>query len=309
METVHSIAELIEQQKDVVTSLEYSGKILKFLTNSPYPLKRVCTLEVAEPETIAWLNAIPSDEVLWDVGANMGIFSLYAAIIRGIQVCSFEPEASNYSLLTRNIQLNNLANKVTALCCGLSNENSIRTLFKYCDFESSGINSVGEEVDAHLRPKKSLSKQTVITFTGDELANSKGFSSPQHIKIDVDGIEHLIISGLHNTLKNNCKSLLVELNLTLSEHREVVAILHGHGFKTHLQLTEDTRIKNGYWKDMVNMIFSRDDSMLKDIAHNYYKFTKQSTDYHAYQLALSENRSEQFYQTSHPILLECMRRK
>ncbi|MGL6004824.1 FkbM family methyltransferase [Aeromonas sobria] len=309
METIHSIAELIEQQKDVVTSLEYSGKTLKFLTNSPYPLKRVCTLEVAEPETIAWLNAIPSDEILWDIGANMGIFTLYAAVIRNIQVYSFEPEASNYALLSKNIQLNNLADKVTALCCGLSNENSIHTLFKYCDFESSGINSVGEEVDAHLRPRKSLSKQTVITFTGDELANYKGFSSPQHIKIDVDGIEHLIISGLHKTLKNNCKSLLVELNLTLPEHREVVDILQGYGFKTHLQLTEDTRIKNGYWKDMVNMIFSRDDSILKDIAQNYYTFTEQSTDYHAYQLALSENRSEQFYQTSHTVLIECLKRK
>lgn len=309
METISSIATLIEQQKDIITTLKYAGRELRFLTNSPYPLKRVCTLEVSEPETIAWLNTILPDEVLWDIGANMGIFTLYAAIVKDINVYSFEPESSNYSLLSRNIQLNGLSDKVTALCCGLSNENSIKTLFKYCDFESSGINSVGEEVDAHLRPRKSLSKQTVITYTGDNLVQSQGFRPPQHIKIDVDGIEHLIIAGLHNTLINDCKTVLVELNLTLQEHRDVVDTLNKYGFKTHAHLTEETRIKDGYWKDMVNMIFSKDDKVLDEIAKNYYDFSNNSSDYRDYQQALLEKRSEQFYQISHPISIECRKRK
>lgn len=309
MDTIYSIATLVEQQQDIITTLNFLGKDLKFITNSPYPLKRVCTLEVSEPETIAWLNTISPDEVLWDIGANMGIFTLYAAIIKGINVYSFEPESSNYALLSKNIQLNGLYDKVTALCCGLSNENSIKTLFKYCDFESSGINSVGEEVDAHLRPRKSLSKQTVITYTGDDLVESQGFCPPKHIKIDVDGIEHLIISGLQKTLINDCKTVLVELNLTLQEHRDVVDTLHKYGFKTHLQLTEDTRIKDGYWKDMVNMIFSKDEKVLDEIAKNYYDFSEKSSDYHDYQKALLEKRSEQFYQISHPISVECRKRK
>jgi len=309
METIHSIATLVEQQQDVITTLNFQGKDLKFITNSPYPLKRICTLEVSEPETIAWLNTISPGEILWDIGANMGIFTLYAAIVKDINVYSFEPESSNYALLSKNIQLNGLYDKVTALCCGLSNENSIKSLFKYCDFESSGINSVGEEVDAHLRPRKSLSKQTVITYTGDDLVESQGFPPPQHIKIDVDGIEHLIISGLKKTLLNECRTVLVELNLTLQEHRDVVDILHNCGFKTHSQLTEDTRIKDGYWKDMVNMIFSKDEKVLDEIAKNYYEFSEKSSDYHDYQKALFEKRSEQFYQISHPISVECRKRK
>lgn len=309
MKNLQSIIQLIEQQQDIVTSIEHSGTTIKFLTNVPYPLKRVCTLEVTEPETIAWLDAIPSEDTLWDIGANMGIFSLYAAIIRQLRVFSFEPEATNYALLCRNIQLNDLSNRVTALCCGLSNTGGIQTLFKYCDFESSGINSVGEEVDAHLKPRKSLSKQTVITFSGDSLVDNNNFLPPQHIKIDVDGIEHLIISGLQQTLQNHCKTLLIELNLNLQEHRAVVTLLKEYGFKTHPQLTEDSRIKDGYWKDMVNMVFSRDDTQLEKIAQQYYKFTGQSTDYHAYQQALEERRSEQFYQTSHSVQIECLQRK
>tara|TARA_B100000965_G_scaffold372562_1_gene362343 strand:- start:12427 stop:13356 length:930 start_codon:yes stop_codon:yes gene_type:complete len=309
MQNLKKTIDIINQQRDIITAVSHSGKKIKFLTNAPYPLKRACTIDLSEPETIAWLEELQAEEVLWDVGANMGIFTLYASVVRGMQVYSFEPEASNFALLSKNIQVNDVIDQVTAICTGLSDQNGIQTLYKYCDFESSGINSVGKEVDAHLKPKKSLSKQKVTTYTGDYLIHNEGFKAPNHIKIDVDGIEHLIVNGLENNLQSKVDSVLVELNLNLPEHREVVATLSEMGFKTNPTLTEMCRIKTGYWKDMVNMIFSRDNDFLEKVTNRYLEFVTNSPDYKDYQKALEERRDHEYYESVNTTEVEFLERK
>ena len=55
---------------------------------------------------------------------------------------------------------------------------------------------------------------------------------PHHIKIDVDGFEPKVIAGTGNVLKNQTlRSLLIEVNTNLSEHREMVHALTDFGFK------------------------------------------------------------------------------
>ena len=40
---------------------------------------RATTFETKEPETLEWIDTIPKNSVLWDIGANVGLYSLYAA--------------------------------------------------------------------------------------------------------------------------------------------------------------------------------------------------------------------------------------
>ena len=51
-----------------------------------------------------------------DIGANVGMYSIWAAVTRDISVISIEPESQNYAVLNKTILLNNLKDKVTALC-------------------------------------------------------------------------------------------------------------------------------------------------------------------------------------------------
>ena len=51
-----------------------------------------------EPETIAWIDDMEPGEILFDVGANIGIYTLYAAS-RGVRVIAIEPVFENYSRL------------------------------------------------------------------------------------------------------------------------------------------------------------------------------------------------------------------
>lgn len=66
---------------------------------------RVRTLLTKEPKTLRWIDTFQAADVLWDIGANIGCYSLYAAA-RGVTVHAFEPSPVNFRLLTRNAGLN-----------------------------------------------------------------------------------------------------------------------------------------------------------------------------------------------------------
>jgi hypothetical protein len=65
---------------------------IKFFAPTPLLRLRAEQLLTKEPETIAWLDGLGPDDVLWDVGANVGMFSLYAAAARS---CTGSSTTSN----------------------------------------------------------------------------------------------------------------------------------------------------------------------------------------------------------------------
>ena len=63
---------------------------------------RARTFHEKEPETLEWIDSIGKEETLWDIGANVGLYSMYAAQ-KGLKVLAFEPSPANYHLLNSNI--------------------------------------------------------------------------------------------------------------------------------------------------------------------------------------------------------------
>ena len=70
-----------------------------------------------ERETLRWINDMKPGSTLVDVGANVGMYSIFAAT-RGVEVIAIEPEATNYSTLVTNIRANRLEDMVTTVCGG-----------------------------------------------------------------------------------------------------------------------------------------------------------------------------------------------
>ncbi len=60
-----------------------------------------------QPETVAWIDGFNSNDVFFDLGSNVGIYSLYAAINKLCMTYSFELYHTNYYRLLENISLNN----------------------------------------------------------------------------------------------------------------------------------------------------------------------------------------------------------
>ena len=103
-------------------------KTVTFFAPTPILRWRAVHALSKEPETIDWIDQFNADDVLWDIGANIGVFSLYAAVERSCTVLAFEPSAGNYVVLTRNIQTNGLTDRVTAYALALSGETRLGVL-------------------------------------------------------------------------------------------------------------------------------------------------------------------------------------
>src|SRR5262245_32711780 len=119
-------AEAIETlSRRMIFETPIPGGSLKFFAPSPLLRDRAANVLTKEPDMIRWIDGIGKDAVLWDIGANVGVFSLYAAVRVNCKVLSFEPSAANFFVLARNIQLNRLDDRITAYCVALSGATEI----------------------------------------------------------------------------------------------------------------------------------------------------------------------------------------
>jgi hypothetical protein len=120
-------AHLAEQLVPVVEEYAKIGH-LKFYCPSRLPEWRARTLMTKEPETLEWIDGFEKSDVLWDVGANVGLYTLYAAL-RGLSVLAFEPSPGNYFLLSRNIELNGFDNLISSYCIAFNDDKRLDSFF------------------------------------------------------------------------------------------------------------------------------------------------------------------------------------
>ena len=92
----------------MIASMPVPGGCIRFYAPTSLLRSRATTLLSKEPETIQWIDGFKDGVVLWDIGANVGVYALYAAIRRKASVLAFEPSAPNFHVLSRNIHLNSL---------------------------------------------------------------------------------------------------------------------------------------------------------------------------------------------------------
>jgi len=183
-----------------------------------------------EPETIEWIKSVASGETLFDIGANIGLYSLLAAK-RGSRVVAFEPESQNYSVLNANIHLNSLDENITCLNIALSDRVGLDYLYVPVFSSGTSFNQLGFSPQPVAEQLRSGLKQAVLSYTLDSFTESFPGCFPNHIKIDVDGIEARIICGASRTMANTkVKSMLVELDLNLKEDEEAIQLILSNGF-------------------------------------------------------------------------------
>lgn len=200
--------------------VNHRDKTMRFALTGSSSIKRVRSLFSKEPITLAWIDSFAEGDTMYDVGANVGMYTVYAAVMRGAEVYAFEPEALNYAELNKNIYLNNLHGQALGYCLALSDVDKTDRLLlsdfglgiSYHDFEE---NSWTE--DKQFAPDWTVSKdnrrpQGCIGRRVDTLVTD-GIPVPHHIKIDVDGLEHRVIEGMLDTLRQpNLKTVLIEIN-------------------------------------------------------------------------------------------------
>jgi FkbM family methyltransferase len=229
-----------------------------FSTPNAYTKFRVDTLRSKEPDTIAWIAGFQSDEVLVDIGANVGMYTIWAAKTRGMRVYAFEPESQNYALLYKNIVLNGMSDQVVAYCLALSDESSFSRLYLSEFLAGGSCHTFGEKLDHRLEHRPSKYSQGCISATLDHLVATGVVPMPNHIKVDVDGLEHKVINGCRNVLSDpRLKSVLVEINTNLELHRNIIRDMEALGFRYSASQVAMALRTEGAFAGVGNHIFQR----------------------------------------------------
>jgi FkbM family methyltransferase len=212
------------------------GKNYPFKFHTPNYLCeiRATTFSSKEPEPLAWIDEHGGKGAFFDIGANVGLYSAYFASTKPGNVYAFEPSVFNLALLVKNLNANGLEKKVKVISTPLTETNQFADFTLSSTQEGGALSAFGVDYgyDGKLL-SRACSYQT-LGFSLDFLFECGVLSEcPEMIKIDVDGIEHLILRGAVKTISNpECKTVLVEvLHDFGAQKQEVFEILTRCGFE------------------------------------------------------------------------------
>ena len=240
------------------TTVKYQGRDMKFSTPNAGTLWRVESLFSKEPDTIEWIGGFAAGDTLLDIGANVGMYSIFAALTRDARVFAFEPESQNYAILNRNIYLNGLSNLVGAYCAALSDRPGFSQLHLSLFVSGGSCHSYGAPVDHNNQPVVGRFAQGCIATTVDELIAAGAMPVPTHVKIDVDGLEHKVVAGAAKTFADQrVRSVLIEINAAIDEHWEVVDAMLALGFDYGRDQVARSVRTEGDFQGVGNYVFRR----------------------------------------------------
>lgn len=233
-----------------------AATVLGVSNQKPLPFKLDVSLEIPkwrastfwskEPETLTWIDRYLSKEtninILIDVGANIGIYSLYAtAVNRNVKVFAIEPIQETYFELVKNIELNSVSEQIEPINAALS--------FMEGSGQMIGSDGRAGSSGAQLFIGDGSNGSSISTMTGDQILNTQ-VSSRAIVKIDTDGNEFDVLCGFKNSFeKNLVESILVET--TMANESQIDEILKSNNFTedvTYLEIeghSNHRRIKAG----------------------------------------------------------------
>ncbi len=172
--------------------------------------KRILIHKVYEPLLVNHaLKNLDKDKDVIDVGANIGFYTvLFAKNLNRRKVLSIEPTKNALQRLYKNIQLNNIIDKVIVFEGAVSDyvgRGQIKTLNGKEEYST-----VGQWKHPSIENEK-FATYEIEVFTIDDLVNKYSLE-PGFMKIDVEGMEHLVLRGSKKTLENKRPVILSELS-------------------------------------------------------------------------------------------------
>ena len=225
---------------------------------------RVDTFFTKEPETLEWIDGFEKKDnlIFWDIGANIGLYSIYNVIKNKNSVSiSFEPSSSNLRVLTRNVSINKLENNIKVFPLPLTNKDNQFQIMNESDFiEGGSLNTFGEKFNFEGKIFENKMNYQILGTSINYLIENNTLEIPDYIKIDVDGIEHFILEGASKYLENKkIKSLSIEINENFKEqYKHVMEIMKKSNFKIlHKKHNKDLISAESKYSKIFNYIFIR----------------------------------------------------
>ena len=249
----HLVKYIFEQKRNI----NYKNIKLAFYSPNRLNKFRIDTFSSKEPETLNWIEKFSQGSIFWDIGANFGLYSCYAAKLKNCNVYAFEPSIFNLEILTKNVFLNQLSNNVIIISFPLIDKLK-ESEFKMTMTDWGGsMSTFGEDYTHDGSKLEEEFNYNTVGMSMDECVDVLKIKQPNYIKIDVDGIEHLVLKGGTRTL-NKAKSVLVEVdeNFTLQVEKTKEYLTRA-GLKLKEKLQSDS-IGKSEFKSIFNQIWEKD---------------------------------------------------
>jgi FkbM family methyltransferase len=243
----------LKQDINPVVRLDFEAVPIWLHADSKTDLTRARSC-AKEPATVQWiLDRMKPGDVLYDVGANVGAYSLIAAVQvqRNAKVYAFEPSFATFQQLCRNVVLNQCQDAVIPHMLALSSGTGMAR-FNHASLQGgTSLHTLGEAVDYKGEQFKPIYTQEMLSFSIDDLVARFGFAPPTLMKIDVDGTELDIIEGTAQLLSgSSLRSVILEICERRGLRTRILDRMLSHGFNLTAELSHG---KN----DIADLVFDR----------------------------------------------------
>jgi FkbM family methyltransferase len=171
-----------------------------------------------------WSKLIMNADVVFDIGANNGLYALVASSNKKAKIYAFEPVDQVYEMLLENINLNPQSN-IEAFKLVVGANTGKEKLFIPKD---GWVDIASIDAEFATRFSGDVKEVDVDSITLDEFVENKKISKDQVIvcKIDVEGAESVVLSGMKNLLQSHKISFIAEL-LNQNDYTKVQKIVPG----------------------------------------------------------------------------------
>ena len=248
--------QIVNSAMGQIVEVRHQGINLTFSCPNSLNRWRATTFSTKEPESLEWIDSFEEGAVFWDIGANVGLYSLYAARRKKCHVYAFEPSVFNLELLARNVWLNELTDFITLIPLPLTERQSVRKLNMSSMDWGGALSTFGEEFGHDGKPLSKIFEFRTLGISMQDAVGALGIPRPDYIKMDVDGIEHLILKGGPSVM-GRVKQVLIEINEDFPEQAEQSAL---HLMQAGLALKEKRHaemVASSAFKSVFNQIWQR----------------------------------------------------
>lgn len=194
---------------------------------------RSMKLFVKEPGTCDWIkNEVKPGDVFYDIGANIGTYTILAAQSAGShgKVYAFEPHSANFTRLLDNVRVNNFEATVVPCNFALHDRQGFFP-FNYVSGNAGTANSqLASSRDAFKKEFRPEISELKYSTSIDELVATEEFIPPQHIKIDVDGNELLILRGMSQLLRSSKRPKSVQVEINKPYRDDILSFMVNHQY-------------------------------------------------------------------------------
>jgi FkbM family methyltransferase len=216
--------------------LDYPSSSIQLMVESEAELARLRSC-FKEPETVAWIEQfVQPGDVVFDIGANVGAYSLVVDRAKEgtCKVYAFEPSFSNFAQLNRNVALNGSQGRIVPVLVALSDVSGL-VAFNYSSLSpGAALHVLGDSLGQLDTPFSPALSQPVLSYRMDDFIEQFSLPAPNHIKLDVDGVELKVLQGARRALANpELRTLLVEVEPSRPDSSTIQSLLLANGFSLY----------------------------------------------------------------------------